>query len=200
MNSGYVLAGYRVATRPDRRDWQDPGLPATSLVSLSDCVADLVPTEPDARDGWFGTVDEAEAALARADESGHHVLAVGFAAADVPALLTEIADGGGGTAAVGVSQALARREPFPHGEPRLGFELVGFGHRWHTWTCLGGLVADVRRATGVRPGRWGLVQDEPDAHRAAQWLTRSGNGVPKVYFWTAALLADVRRTSASTDS
>ncbi|WP_199747528.1 hypothetical protein [Actinomadura sp. WAC 06369] len=108
-------------------------------------------------------------------------------------LLTEISDGGGGAATGGVSEVLARREPFPHdGDLRLGFEPVGYDHRWHTWTCLGGLVDDVRRATGVRPGRWGLIQDEAEAHRAAQWLTWSGNGAPKVYVWTAALLADVR--------
>ncbi|WP_157432935.1 hypothetical protein [Actinomadura rifamycini] len=123
MDLDYVLAGYRVATRPDRRDWQDPGLPAAALVSLSDCVADLVSVAFDGRDGWFETVREAEAALARADEPGHHVLAVGFAAADVPELLTEISDGGGGAATGGVSEVLARREPFPHdGDLRLGFE------------------------------------------------------------------------------
>ncbi|MFV2177991.1 hypothetical protein ACFHW2_31285 [Actinomadura sp. LOL_016] len=192
MESGYFLAGYRVATRPDRQDWQDTSLPATDLVSLSDCVVDLIPTKPDGWDDWFGTVHEAEAARKQAAEPGFHVLAVGIATADVPEVLTDVADSGWRTAADSFPEFLARRETFPHdGGLRLGFEPVGFGHGWHTWTCLGGLVGDVRRATGVRPGRWGLIQDERDARRAARRLTDSGLGDPKVFFWTAALLADL---------
>jgi hypothetical protein len=105
------------------------------------------------------------------------VLAVGIAAPDVPALLKDMAKGGYDQEAGGLRGRLARREFLPgirSGEV-LGFELVGFDTgSWHTWTCLGGLVKDVRQATGVRPERWGLIPDEP-----------------KVLFWVPALLVDV---------
>ena len=186
----YVLAGYRVATRADRQDWQDAGLPGRHLVSLSDCVADVVPVDPEGWDDWFATAPEAEAARARGGEPGLHVLAVGFAGVDVPGLLTDIADGGWDTAAGSLPNRLARQETFPPAR-RLGFELVGFDSgRWHTWTCLGGLVDDVFRATGVRPGQWGLIEGEQDARRAARWLTDSGLGDPKVFLWAAALLSE----------
>ncbi|GIH73388.1 hypothetical protein Mth01_56410 [Sphaerimonospora thailandensis] len=93
----------------------------------------------------------------------------------------------------------AREVPYRSGR-RLGFELVGFDSgRWHTWTCLGGLVADVYRATGVQPGSWGLIQDEQEARRAPQWLTESGLGDPKVFLWAAALLTDVAQATLQTE-
>jgi hypothetical protein len=191
MEPGYVLAGYRVATRADRHDWQDARLPGTGLVSLSDCVVDLVPVDPGGWDDWFASPHAAGAARDRAGKPGLHLLAVGFATADVPGLLADMAAGGWDAAAGGLPERLARREAFPHASGRrLGFELVGFDSGcWHTWTCLGGLVADVYQATGVRPGRYGLIQDERDARRAAHWLTDSGLGDPKVFLWAAALLA-----------
>jgi hypothetical protein len=152
-----------------------------------------VSVDPSGWDDWFASPAEAEAARAQAGQPGLPVIAVGFARADVPGLLAEMADGGWDTAAGSLPERLARQEPFPHaGGQRLGFELVGFDTgRWHTWVCLGGLVADVYQGTGVRPGKWGLIQEEQDARRAAQWLTDSGLGDPKVFLWAAALLADV---------
>jgi hypothetical protein len=197
MEPGYLLAGYRVATRADRQDWQDVSLPGSGLVSLSNCVVDLVPVDPSGWDDWFASPQEAEIARDKAGKPGLHVLAVGFATADVPGLLADIADGGWDTSAGSLPERLASRERFPYrAGQRLGFELVGFDSgSWHTWTCLGGLVADVNRATGVQPGRWGLIQDEQDARRAAQWLTDSGLGVPKVFLWAAAMLTDVARAT-----
>lgn len=190
VESGYALGGYRVATRAARQDWQDNDLPSAGLVSLSDCVVDLVPVDPSGWDDWFAGPHEAEAARERVDQPGFHILAVGFATADVPGLLTDIAEGGWGSSAGSLPARLARHEPFPHADDqRLGFEVVGFDSGcWHTWTCLGGLVAAVRRAIGVQPGRWGLIKNEQDAHRAARWLTDSGLGDPKVFLWVAALL------------
>jgi hypothetical protein len=201
MEPGYVLAGYRVATRADRRDWQDVSLPSTDLVSLSDCVVGLVPVDPGGWDHWFAGPQEAESAREHAGKPGLHVLGVGFAAADVPGLLADIADGGWDASAGSLPERLARRERFPYcGGRRLGFELVGFDSGdWHTWTCLGGLVADVYRATGVQPGSRGLIQDEQDARRAAQWLTDSGLGDPKVFLWAAALLTDGARATPRTE-
>jgi hypothetical protein len=201
MERGYVLAGYRVATRADRQDWQDVGLPCHGLVSLSDCVVDLVSVDPGGWDDWFASPQEAEIARERAGRPDLHVLEVGFATADVPGLLADIADGGWDVSAGSLPERLARRERFPClDRQRLGFELVGFDSGcWHTWTCLGGLVADVHRATGVQPGPWGLIQDEQDARRAAQWLTDSGLGDPKVFLWAAALLTDVARATLQTE-
>jgi hypothetical protein len=122
------------------------------------------------------------------------VLAVGIAATDAPALLRDMADGGERPDVGGVAGRLDRREAFPrpHSGRVRGFELVGYdAGLWHTWTCLGGLVDDVRQATGVRPGTWGLIQDEQEARRAAAWLTASGLGDPKVFLWVPALLVDV---------
>jgi len=81
-------------------------------------------------------------------------------------------------------------EPCPVPDwPVLGYELIGADYgRWHTWTCLGGLVADVGAATGVRPGPWGLIPDEHDARRAADWLTEAIPGEHEVYLWVPALL------------
>lgn len=180
----HVLAGYRVASRDPRRDWQDAGLPEGELVSLSGCVTTVV---VDGWDEWFG--DPASAERARADREDLHVLEVGIAARDVEPLLADVREGGWDASAGSLPARLARAEPVTATDV-LGFELVGYDSgTWHTWTCLGGLVDDVRRATGVRPGRWGLVQDEAEARVAADWLTASGLGDPKVFFWVAARLA-----------
>jgi hypothetical protein len=94
MDSGHVLAGYRVAPRTGRREWQDGSLPDGDLVSMSECVVDVVAVDPQGRDHWFGSAEEAAAARDRV--VGADVLAVGFAAGDVAALLDDIAHGGWG--------------------------------------------------------------------------------------------------------
>ncbi|MCE6997646.1 hypothetical protein LZG04_23015 [Saccharothrix sp. S26] len=181
----HVLAGYRVVAREGRRDWQDVGLPSGELVSMSGCVTTLVPRVD--WDEWFGDRESAEAARAGRDDL--HVLEVGIAGQDVEPLLADVREGGWDVSAGSLPERLARAEPVTATDV-LGFELVGYDSgTWHTWTCLGGLVDDVRRATGVRPGRWGLVQDESQARVAADWLTASGLGDPKVFFWVAARLA-----------
>ncbi|MDT7728987.1 MAG: hypothetical protein QOI21_5563, partial [Actinomycetota bacterium] len=140
--------------------------------------------QPDDWDEWFDDVAAAEDARDRAGRSDLHVLAVGIAAADVVPLLEDVGD-------FGAPRLLSVLEPFPEGSTVLGHELVGFDTGgWHTWTCLGGLVDDVRRATGVRPGPWGLIQDVREARRAAEWLTASALGDPKVRFWVSAKLAE----------
>lgn len=180
----YVLAGYRVVAREGRHEWQDAGLPAGELVSMSGCVTTLV--SPNDRDEWFSDLESAE--VARAGRDDLRVLAVGMAAPDVPAVLEDVAEGGGDVAAGGLPERLAQAEAVPGGEV-LGFELVGYDMGgWHTWTCLGGLVHDVGEATGVRPGQWGLVQDEGEARAAAEWLTASGLGDSEVYLWVAVKL------------
>ncbi|GGN20849.1 hypothetical protein GCM10011609_72640 [Lentzea pudingi] len=186
-----LLAGYLVAARGAREDWQDAGLSGGDLVSMSGCVADVVPAERDGWDEWFDDAVSAARSCTRADL---RVLAVGFAAADAPALLEDIAETGVRPEHGGVAARLARGEAYPgeHSGPVRGYELVGFDTGiWHTWTCLGGLVGDVRQATGIRPGPWGLIEDEREARRAAAWLTESGLGDPKVFFWVPALLIDI---------
>ncbi|MFF0771424.1 hypothetical protein ACFYUK_21235 [Nonomuraea wenchangensis] len=194
MQLRYVLAGYRVAIRGYIPDWQEAGLSGPHLLSLSDCMVDLVPVDPAGRDHWFASSQEAEIARSQAGNPGLHVLGVGFAADDVPGLQDDMArDGWDGS----LPDRLVRREEFPGaGERLLGFELVGFDVAgWHTWTCLGGLVTDVHQATGVRPGPDGLIQDEQDARTAARWLTDSGLGDPKVFLWAAALLTEPPRAT-----
>lgn len=170
MGVDYVLAGYRVVS------------PEPDVISMSACVVDLVPND---WEYWF--TDQASAE--RACVPGARVLAVGVAVDDVVPLVEDI---DGDMAAGDLPDRLLRQEPLPAGR-RLGFELVGFddGGPWHTWICLGDLVDDVREATGVSPGVWRLIQDEQDARRAARWLTDSGLGDPKVFFWVPALLLDV---------
>jgi hypothetical protein len=170
-------------------------------------VVDLVPGDSSGWDDWSASAHEAEIARDRAGTSNLHVLGAGFAAADVHGLLADMADmadmadGGWDAWAGSLPERLTRREKFPgSGERRLGFELVGFDSgSWHTWTCMGGLVTDVRQATGIRPGPDGLIQDEQDARRAAQWLTDSGLGDPKVFLWAAALLTDIPRAIPRTE-
>lgn len=196
MDTGRLLAGYLVAAGGVRADWREVGLPSADVVSMSDCVVDLVPANRDGWDDWFDDPVSAERARARAraGRSGLRVLAVGIDATHAPALLHELVEAGYRLDFGGVAGRLARREAFPDltSGRVLGFELVGFDTGgWHTWTCLGGLVDDVRRATGVRPGKWGLIPDEQDALRAAAWLTASGLGDPKVFAWVPALLVDV---------
>jgi hypothetical protein len=178
----HVLAGYLAATRAHLPDWADAGLPA-ELVSMSDCIADLAPGSPHDWEPWFADPAVAE----RAGGPEHHLIAVGIERDRVAALLADMADGGW-DAGSSVPARLAAHTPMPDGHV-LGHELVGFDSgRWHTWTCLGGLVGDVGSATDVRPGRWGLIQDARDAGRAADWLTQSNLGDPKVFLWVPALL------------
>lgn len=185
VSEQHVLAGYRVASRATRQGWQDWGLPGPDLISMSDCVADVMRAQPDHWDEWFDDVAAAEEARDRAGRSDLHVLAVGIAAADVVPLTEDIGE-------FGAPRLLSTPEPFPAENTVLGHELVGFDTGgWHTWTCLGGLVDDVRRAMGVRPGPWGLIQNEREARRAAEWLTASALGDPKVFFWVSAKLAEV---------
>ncbi|MCP2168412.1 hypothetical protein LX83_005290 [Goodfellowiella coeruleoviolacea] len=193
------MGGYRVAPRVARPDWADAGLPPGELVSMSNCVVDLVPAGPEDWQFWFADPESAEQARARSGVPGAQVLVVGFSARDIPALVEDMAEAGWDELAGGVPERLARHQPVTDGRVGqvLGFELVGFDFGgWHTWICLGGLVSDVERATGVRPGRWGLIQDGDEARRAAAWLTESGNASPDVYFWSAALLASVAHTGA----
>lgn len=188
MDTERLLAGYLVLSRTAWEDWQDAALPSGPLISMSGCVTDMVPAMRDGWDDWFD--DPVSAGRARTREE-LRVLAVGFAAADAPALLQDM---GVLPEHGGVAARLARGEVFPaeHSSPVRGFELVGHDHgTWHTWTCLGGLVTDVGQATGVRPGAWGLIEDEQQARRAAEWLTESGLGDPKVDLWAAALVVDV---------
>jgi hypothetical protein len=183
VSEEHVLAGYRVASRGDLPHRRDEGLPKPTLVAMSGCVAEVLRAQPDEWDEWFDDVARAEQARTRAARSDLHVLAVGIAAVDVAPLLEDTGD---------EPRLLRAPEPFPSDLKVLGHELVGFDSGgWHTWTCLGGLVEDVRRATGVRPGEWGLIQDEREARRAAEWLTTSALGDPKVFFWVPAKLAEV---------
>jgi hypothetical protein len=184
----YVLAGYRVASRAVRSDWQDATLPPTGLVSMSGCVVNLLPVDPDGWDDWFGDPVDSERARAEADQAELYVLGVGIAAQDVQPLLDDVGDGGWDVAAGSLPERLGRRVPVTAGE-LLGFELVGYDTGlWHTWICLGGLVGKVREATGVGPGRLGLIQDEQEARLAADWLTASNLGDPKVSLWVPAML------------
>jgi hypothetical protein len=165
-----VLVGYLAATRAARPDWADAGLPDADLVSMSECMVDVIVAPP--WDQWFTEPPAAP--------PGHHVLAVGVPDHYLAALRTDLA--------AWFPPTLTSPRPLPDW-PALGYELVGLDHgRWHTWLCLDGLVDAVRQATGVLPGPWGLIPDEHDARRAADWLTASGLGDPKVFLWVPALL------------
>ena len=174
MTVKYLLVGCRVATRATGTVL-DPCLPSTDLVSLSDCLVDLVPSAP-GWDDWFADPASADPARLRANRTGQHLLGVGIAEQDVPAFLADLAydawDQGG------PGERLTRPAPLT-GEP-LGFELTGFDNGcWPSRLRLGGLADDVREATGVRPGRRGLIQDERQARVAADRLTASGFGDPE---------------------
>ena len=168
-----VLAGHLAATRPPRPDWADSGVPDGELVTMSGCLADLRPPRPG---HWTPWSDEPPVDV----RPPHHALAVGLPddylaalRADSPEQLPPLPD-----------------TPLPDWEP-LGYELVGADTGvWHTWLCLGGLVDDVGAATGVRPGRRGLIEDEHDARCAADWLTASNLGDPKVFLWLPVLLLE----------
>ncbi|MBB1153721.1 hypothetical protein [Amycolatopsis dendrobii] len=157
----FVSAGYRAVRR------------TSELVSISECVAEV-------DDDWFRD-------LGLARQTGLHVLEVGFAPEEAAPIVREIvADGWDRETSVVVNRI--EEGTRPSGE-LLGFELVGYdGGLWHTWHCLGGLVDDVRAATGVVPGRCGLIEGAAAARRAARWLTESGLGDPKVFDWAAAAL------------
>jgi hypothetical protein len=152
-------------------------------LSVSYCLADLVPAEP-GWDDWYGDFG---AAAAR----GGTVLTVGVPGAHVEPLSAGLAASGRVRGRGGLPDRLARRLPLPRGRV-LGFEPIGFDEgTWHSWGCLGGLVDDVRAATGIRPDGTGLIGTEPDAEEAARWLTASGLGDPKVFFWTPAAVLRV---------
>jgi len=89
------------------------GLLSADVVSMSECVVDLVSADRDGWDDWFGDPASAEQVRAHAGRSGLHVLAVGIAAPDVPALLKDMAKGGYDQEAGGLRGRLARREFLP---------------------------------------------------------------------------------------
>jgi hypothetical protein len=153
-------------------------------LSVSCCLADLVPAEP-GWDDWDGGFD---AAAAR----GETVLTIGFPGEHAGRLLADLATAGRQGGSGGLPDRLGHHRPLPDGQV-LGFEPVGFdGGTCHSWGCLGGLVDDVGAATGIRPAGNGLIRDEPDAREATRWLTESGLGDPKVFFWTVAAVLGVR--------
>ncbi|MPZ79920.1 MAG: hypothetical protein GEV28_05770 [Actinophytocola sp.] len=165
--------GFLVADRTSRPVYMSATLLPEMLTSMSECVADVTPAVP--WSPWFDSLTGARSA-------GEPVLEVGVHVSDVEPLMADL------QAADAVADRLARRLPLGPGE-RLGYELVGYDPGgWHTWLCLGGLVEDTFAATGVRPGRDGLIESEPAARRAATWLTESGRGDPKVFLWIPALL------------
>lgn len=169
----FVFAGYRVM------------LPEDDLVSMSECMMDVVGADSFGWEMFFS--DRASAEQACPDTG--HLFAVGFARDDVQALLADLGKYEP-LGAAGMPDRLRAAEPMPDGEV-LGCELVGWDSGpsvWHTWVCLGGLVDDVRAATGVVPGEHGLIQDVAQARLAARWLTESGLGDPKVFLWVPALL------------
>lgn len=171
----FVFAGYRVTTT------------FAGLVSMSECVTDVVGADSFGWEMFFSDRRAAEQACAAAP--GTHVLAVGFHRDDVPALLDDIEENDA-IAAAGMPDRLRAAAPMPEGDV-LGCELVGRDpdlSGWHTWRCLGDLVGDVGGATGVVPGAHGLIQDVEQARSAARWLTASGLGDPKVFLWVPALL------------
>lgn len=142
------------------------------FVSISECVAEVH------EDDWFRD-------LALARQTGFDVLEVGFAPEEAEPVVREIlADGWSRETSVVAGRI---EEGASTSGELLGFELVGYDcGLWHTWRCLGGLVDDVRAATGVVPGRHGLIEDADAARQAARWLTESGLGDPKVFHWAAA--------------
>ncbi|MET9264493.1 hypothetical protein [Amycolatopsis sp. NPDC004079] len=156
-----VSAGYRAVRRTGE------------LVSISECVAEV-------HDDWFRD-------LSLARQTGLDVLEVGFLPDEAEPIVREIiADGWTRETSAVVGRI---EEGASTSGELLGFELVGYdGGLWHTWRCLDGLVDDVRAATGVVPGRHGLIESEDAAHQAARWLTESGLGDPKVFDWAAAAL------------
>ncbi|WP_370939075.1 hypothetical protein [Amycolatopsis sp. cg13] len=153
-----VSAGYRAVRR------------TSEFVSISECVAEV-------HDDWFRD-------LAFARQTGLHVLEVGFRPDEAGPIVSEIiADGWNRETSVVVGRIA---EGASTSGELLGFELVGYDEGlWHTWRCLGGLVDDVRAATGIVPGRHGLIESEDAARQAARWLTESGLGDPKVFHWAA---------------
>ncbi|WP_116198982.1 hypothetical protein [Amycolatopsis circi] len=168
-----VSAGYRAVQR------------TSELVSISECVAEV-------HDDWFRD-------LALARQTGLHVLEVGFTPDEAEPIVREIiADGWNAETSVVVGRI---EEGSSTSGELLGFELVGYdGGLWHTWHCLGGLVEDVHAATGILPGRYGLIEDAAAAHQAARWLTESGLGDPKVFHWAAAALVVPQLHRISTTS
>ncbi|WP_018686217.1 hypothetical protein [Actinokineospora enzanensis] len=157
----YLLVGYMGVLRT----YMD-------VPSISHCVVDLAPANE--FDMWF----EDPAAV----PVGVPVLAVGFAATDVAPQVDEMARQGFDAV------RLHGKGKMPGGV-LLGFEPVGFDTgTWHTWRCIGDLVTDVATATGIRPGPYGLIVDEPDARRAAEWLNIPENGDEKVARWTSVAL------------
>ncbi len=171
MIDDYVFAGHAATAAGAKR------------LSVSDCLVDLVPAEPGG-DDWFG---DFAAAAAR----GETVLTVGVPVEHVEPLLADLAAAGWVRGSGGLPDRLCHRLPVPSG-PVLGFEPIGFDDgTWHSWACLGGLADDVHAATGIRPAANGLIETETDAREAARWLTASGLGDPKVFFWTPAVVLGV---------
>ncbi|WP_328442709.1 hypothetical protein [Amycolatopsis sp. NBC_00438] len=153
-------------------------------LSVSDCLADLVLSELGG-DDWFGD-------FATAAARGETVLTAGVPVEHVERVLADLAAAGRVRGSGGLPDRLGHRLPVPRGRV-LGFEPIGFDDgAGHSWACLGGLVDDVRAATGIRPAGNGLIEAETDAREAARWLTASGLGDPKVLFWTPAVVLGAR--------
>jgi hypothetical protein len=180
----YLLGGYLLAIPTETAGWPDPPVPGP-FVTLGMCLKQEAP-EPGFEAWWFDR-DEAEA-VRRSQASDALLLAVGFAAADVPGHLAD-ADPYERAASYVL---LRQHHPMPSGKV-VGFEIVtgGDGGVEHSWLCYG-YPREAREELGIEVGDLGLLRSYDEARTTLQWMLAQ---VPEHQQpdddWVIAVLVDV---------
>lgn len=181
-----VLGGYLQVPRAVRKWWQSARLLPQRIITVSECLTE-VEHGPEFS-AWHRNPATAATFAGRP-------VAIGFAAADVAALVTEI------TRDLEVTRGdapeclalLVARSPMPPRARLRGFEVIGleFGMAGvHSWLCHSYEI-EVAAALGIRPNRWGLLDNHEQAHLVLAWMMdRPDDQAPEPVFWTVAAIAE----------
>ena len=182
----FVLAGF-VVPRPWIPPYDDALLPE-SVMTVSECLTDLLPVEQD--EGAAPWHSDLQSARATAREHDVRVIAVHLQSADRLRVLESWKDWAPGLVdPMSTSLGMSAR----HVGQQLGLEVVGLEDDWlHSWLCYG-LHTQAKAELDIAPGPFGLLDDLEHARAVAAMANDArgtSDGTPLDVTWFPALLAE----------